>query len=210
MLCAVPALAGEYAVLNTGFRIRAERHEIAGDIVRLHTATGTMELPASHVAGFEQEEYVKPAEPAAPQAQTPPPTATPTPQQLVEEAALKHGLRPEFVRSVAASESAFRADAVSPKGAIGLMQLMPGTAADLGVNPKDPAQNADGGAKYLRQLLEKYKGKPDAVRLALAAYNAGPGAVDKYGTIPPYRETQQYVDRVVNRYLESVKPGASN
>jgi soluble lytic murein transglycosylase-like protein len=129
---------------------------------------------------------------------------------MVEQAALRNGLRPEFVRSVAASESAFRTNAVSPKGALGLMQLMPGTAAQLGVNAQDPSQNAHGGAMYLRQLLEKYKGKPDAVRLALAAYNAGPGAVAKYGAVPPYRETQQYVNRVVNRYLKAVKTPSSD
>jgi soluble lytic murein transglycosylase-like protein len=203
-------VAGEYAILNTGFRIRAERHENVGDLVRLHTATGTMEVPAAQVVGFEQEEYVKPADPvkAAVAEQVPTPAGA-DPKQLVHEAALKHGLKPEFVQSVAAAESAFRPNAVSPKGALGLMQLMPDTAAELGVNPHDPAQNAEGGARYLRQLLEKYKGRPDAVRLALAAYNAGPGAVQKYGTIPPYRETQQYVDRVVNRYLKAVKPAAN-
>jgi soluble lytic murein transglycosylase-like protein len=210
VVCSFPALAGEYAVLSTGFRIHAERHETAGDVVRLHTATGTMEFPAAQITAFEREEYVKPADPAPPAAApapAPPATAL-TPQQLVDAAALKHGLRPEFVRSVAAAESAFRANAVSPKGALGLMQLMPGTAADLGVNPKDPAQNAHGGALYLRQLLDKYKGKPDAVRLALAAYNAGPGAVQKYGAVPPYRETQQYVNRVVDKYLKAVKAGS--
>jgi soluble lytic murein transglycosylase-like protein len=191
-VCSVPALAGEYAVLSTGFRIRAERHEAAGDVVRLHTATGTVEFPAAQIVAFEQEEYVKPPEPEKP-AVTEAPATAPTPQQLVEQAALKHGLKPEFVHSVAASESAFRTNAVSPKGALGLMQLMP---------------NAHGGAMYLRQLLDKYKGKPDAVRLALAAYNAGPGAVAKYGTVPPYRETQQYVERVVNRYLKAVKASA--
>jgi hypothetical protein len=207
VVCSFPALAGEYAVLNTGFRIHADRHEAVGDVVKLHTATGTVEFPAAQIVAFEQEEYVKPPEPEKPASEQAPPV-TLSPQQLVEQAALKHGLKPEFVRSVAASESAFRTNAVSPKGALGLMQLMPGTAAELGVNPKDPAQNAHGGAMYLRQLLDKYKGKPDAVRLALAAYNAGPGAVAKYGTVPPYRETQQYVDRVVNRYLKAVKASA--
>jgi soluble lytic murein transglycosylase-like protein len=117
---------------------------------------------------------------------------------------VNNGLRPEFVRSVAAVESAFREKAVSPKGAIGLMQLMPGTARDLGVNPHDAAENAHGGAKYLKELLLRYKNAADPVRLALAAYNAGPGAVDRYGTIPPYRETQQYVERVLRRYLKEL------
>ena len=118
---------------------------------------------------------------------------------------MNNGLRPEFVRSVAAVESAYRTAAISPKGAIGLMQLMPATAAELGANPHDPLQNADAGARYLRQLLLKYKDTPDPVRLALAAYNAGPGAVDKYRNIPPYRETQQYVERVLRKYLAELK-----
>jgi soluble lytic murein transglycosylase-like protein len=206
LLAALPALAGEYAVLQNGFRIRAERHETAGAQIRLQTDTGTVELPATQVVAFEQEEYVppKPAPPPAAVAATevaPPPSA----QQLVENAAVKHGLRPEFVRSVAKAESGFRPDAVSAKGAIGLMQLMPGTAADLGADPKDPAQNAEAGARYLRQLLDKYRNQPDGVRLAIAAYNAGPAAVDRHRNVPPYRETQAYVERVVKNYLKQLE-----
>jgi soluble lytic murein transglycosylase-like protein len=203
-----PLFAGEYAVLQNGFRIYADRHEVIADRTRLHIGSGTMDLPSRDIASFEVEEYVRP--------EPPPPTsvaagdeapAAPllTPKQLVENAAQKHGLRPEFVRSVAAAESAFQPDALSHKGAIGLMQLMPGTASELGVNPHDPAQNADGGAKYLRQLLLKYQNSHDPVRLALAAYNAGPGAVDRYKNIPPYRETQQYVQRVLRKYLAELK-----
>jgi soluble lytic murein transglycosylase-like protein len=118
-----------------------------------------------------------------------------------------HGLRPEFVKSVASVESAYRVKAVSPKGAIGLMQLMPGTAKDLGVDPNVPAENAEAGARYLKQLLLKYANSSDPVRLALAAYNAGPGAVDKYGRIPPYRETQAYVEKVLRKYLAELKAG---
>ena len=171
--------------------------------------SGTLDVPTTEIATFEVEEYV------APPSQPPAPTvnrefsatvkAPPTPQELVELAAVNNGLRPEFVKSVAAAESAYQTRAVSPKGAIGLMQLMPGTAAELGANPHDPVQNADAGAKYLRQLLLKYKDTSDPVRLALAAYNAGPGAVDRYGSIPPYRETQQYVERVLRKYLAELK-----
>ena len=88
------------------------------------------------------------------------------------------------------------AGAVSPKGAIGLMQLMPGTAQALGANPYDPAQNVDAGARYLRDLLEKYN---YGLRHALAAYNAGPAAVDKYHGIPPYSETINYIKRIENK-----------
>lgn len=205
-----PAIAGEYAVLHTGFRIYADRHEIVGDMTRLHTATGTMDVPSANVATFEAEEYVKPASPlaVAPAPFPEPEPLIPSPRELLEQAASLHGLRPEFVRSVAAVESAYRTNAVSHKGAIGLMQLMPGTAKVLGANPHDPAENAEAGTRYLKQLLLRYANSPDPVRLALAAYNAGPGAVDRYGRIPPYRETQAYVEKVLRKYLAELKSGS--
>ena len=208
-----PALAGEYAVLQNGFRIYADRHEVVDGAVRLHTATGTVDLPQPQVLRFEVEEYTKPAvapqPPDAPAVTQPELTLPPSPQQLVEQAANTHGLRPEFVRSVAAVESAWKTQAMSHKGAIGLMQLMPGTARDLGVNPHDPAENAEAGARYLKMLLERYANSPDPVRLALAAYNAGPGAVDRYRDIPPYRETQAYVEKVLRKYLAELKASKS-
>lgn len=116
-------------------------------------------------------------------------------EPLVREYAARHALRPDLVRAVIQVESGFDPRARSPKGAMGLMQLMPDTARDLGVvDPYDPADNIRGGTKYLRQLLDRFDGDEE---LALAAYNAGPGAVDRYGRqVPPYRETREYVKKV--------------
>ncbi|MBX2859608.1 MAG: lytic transglycosylase domain-containing protein [Vampirovibrio sp.] len=116
-------------------------------------------------------------------------------EDLVERQAGKEGLDPNLVKALVQTESAFNPKAVSKAGAMGLMQLMPGTANELGVKDAfNPVQNINGGTKYLKTLMGKY----DSVPKALAAYNAGPGAVDKYSGIPPYKETQNYVQRIMS------------
>lgn len=114
----------------------------------------------------------------------------------IRDAAARQGLDPDLFDALVQAESAYDPNARSRAGALGLTQLMPGTAAAMGVDPLDPQQNLDGGAKYLAQMLRRFG---DA-RTALAAYNAGPGAVDKAGGIPPYSETQAYVDKVMQLY----------
>ncbi len=113
-----------------------------------------------------------------------------------ERAAKAEGLDVHLLRAVAWTESRGHQDAISPKGALGVMQLMPGTAAELGINPLDPAANLQGGARYLARQLSRFQSVP----LALAAYNAGPGAVIRWGGIPPYAETQAYVAQILSRY----------
>jgi len=198
-------LAGEYAVLSTGTRMRVDRHEADGGKMRLYSGAGYIELDAAQISSFET--FADPA-PAVPGAAQPavqaavPQQAAPSPVDLADAAADRYGLPRSLVRSVMSAESANRPNAVSPKGAIGLMQLMPSTAKELGADPHDPAQNVDAGARHLRDLLLKYD-----YRLwhALAAYNAGAGAVQKYNGIPPYRETINYVNRIDRAYRKSTQ-----
>jgi soluble lytic murein transglycosylase-like protein len=138
----------------------------------------------------------------------PPPATPPTPTELADAAAYKYGLPPLLVRQVMAAESGFHVDAVSPKGAIGLMQLMPETAQLLGADPHDAAQNVDAGVRYLHDLLTRYDHN---LWHALAAYNAGPGAVDKYHGVPPYPETIDYVFRINKAWdADESKAGGNN
>jgi soluble lytic murein transglycosylase-like protein len=206
---ACTAQAGEYAVLAGGFRIHADSHVADGNVIRLETSQGAIEIPAGSVIAFEKEEYA-PAPAPAPKSPQAAAQAYPilTPQELITRAAIQAGLPPEIVHSVARAESGYRTDAISSKGAIGLMQLMPSTAAELNANPYDPAQNAEAGARYLRDLLLKYESDPHQVSKAIAAYNAGPSAVDKYNGIPPYRETIDYVRRVLKEYEKEQKKPA--
>ena len=111
---------------------------------------------------------------------------------LIQKYAKRHRVSPDLIRAVIRVESGGRKDAVSPAGALGLMQLMPGTAKALGVNPRDPEQNIDGGVRYLKNMAHKF-GDLD---LTLAAYNAGPGAVRRHGGVPPYRETRNYIKKI--------------
>jgi len=154
-------------------------------------------MPQGMAAGgmFDDEEYDNSDEFDTGDGDTVDTMAAPTIPQMVNAAAVKHNVDPNLAAAVANTESNFRANAVSPKGAIGPMQLMPKTARDLGVNPHNPAQNIDAGMRLLSGLLRRFGG--DKSR-ALAAYNAGPGAVQRYGGVPPFPETQSYVKKVLN------------
>lgn len=127
-------------------------------------------------------------------------------KEIIIETAKKHGVDPELALKVAEIESNFNQSAVSEKGAIGVMQLMPQTARELGVNPYDLRENIEGGIRYLKMMLEKYP----SVELALAAYNAGPSAVDRYNGIPPYSETIRYVRKIIHGKTVSVRKSSNS
>ena len=190
--------AAHYAVMNTGARVRIARHETDGPVTRLFlVGGGVAEVPTTSIQGFEADEYVPPA-PAPPLPAANVPMETGELGRIVESSSERHGLDPDLIHSVIRAESAGNPLAISPKGAGGLMQLMPGTARDLNVaDVFDPAQNVDGGARYLRHLLALYN---NDLTLALAAYNAGPEKVAAYRGIPPYRETRNYVSRVIREF----------
>ncbi|MFH0702802.1 MAG: lytic transglycosylase domain-containing protein [bacterium] len=127
-------------------------------------------------------------------------------ENLVKSAAKKFNIDERLILAIIKQESNFNPNAVSSAGAKGLMQLMPGTASKLGVNnPFDPVQNIEGGVKYLKGLIDKYRGN---LVLALSAYNAGSGNVSKYGGTPPFKETQNYVKQVLSNYLSQTPEGA--
>lgn len=198
----------DLAILRNGFSIRHERREIRGPITRLFTGAGTasyIDVATDQIDRFEKDEtapLVTPraasAAPAAPRIDSVKPAQPVNLDQVVKDASGKQEIDPDFINSVIRAESGFHVRAVSPKGAQGLMQLMPGTASNLGVsNAFDPKANVDGGTRYLRWLLEKYNYD---VPKALAAYNAGPHRVEQYHGVPPYLETRAYVARIIRDF----------
>jgi len=189
------AHALERITLTNGFSIDCASHEQADSShIRLIYASGSQLLSSSEIAAIDV--LPDPPKPApAPAATTPAPTDIPS---LIARAGIQRNIDEDLLYSVIHTESGFRPNAVSSAGARGLMQLMPSTARTLGVDDAfRPDQNIAGGTAYLDQLLTRYH---DDLKLALAAYNAGPLAVDRYHGIPPYRETRAYVARVINEF----------
>jgi soluble lytic murein transglycosylase-like protein len=188
---AVPARA-EYFVLRSGQRLHVTGYQLLGEKYRLQMDGGFVELPADNVAAIEPEDVFTSAPPA---------DAAKAPfRELIEAAAARYVVDADLITSVIAAESNFDPKAISRRNARGLMQLLPETAARLGVqNIFDPRENIDAGTRYLHDLLLLYK---NDLALALAAYNAGPQRVHRYGRVPPFAETQSYVRRVRSAYVK--------
>jgi soluble lytic murein transglycosylase-like protein len=188
---------GEIALLANGQTLKLDGHRVEDGLVVLALkGGGEMSVPPATVQGFVPDEVLD-------EVAVPPGGDL---RQAAAVAARRHGLDPELVMAVVSVESGFRPEALSPKGAQGLMQLMPRTAESLGVvDAFDPEQNLDGGVRHLGQLLAQYNGD---VERALAAYNAGEGAVHRHHGIPPYRETRAYVKKVLERYRAQSAQGA--
>jgi soluble lytic murein transglycosylase-like protein len=197
---AAPAARADYAVLRSGVRLHITGYELAGDRMRLTITGGTVDVAATDIAAIEPEENFTPNPPPAPPEE---PIAYGPYGKLIHDAAAKHGVDENLIKGVIAAESNFNPLAVSRKQALGLMQLLPQTAARYSVaNIFDPAQNIEAGTHYLKDLLEQYRGN---LPLALAAYNAGPEMVERYGGIPPFRETQSYVRRITSDLAKNQK-----
>jgi Transglycosylase SLT domain len=213
LLAALPCLASDSAILRNGFSIRHERRQIIGTVTRLYIdgdQSSFVDIPTAEIDHFESI----PDSPTPPT--NPPPPTLPHSfdlTQAVNDASGTYRLDPDLVTSVIRAESGFNVRAVSPKGAQGLMQLMPQTATQLGVkNAFDPQANVEAGTRYLRELLERYNF--DLIK-ALAAYNAGPQRVEQYNGVPPYYETKAYVARIVRDFnkkklaAKSTKPSSA-
>jgi soluble lytic murein transglycosylase-like protein len=197
---AAPSARAEYIVLQSGLRLHVTGYQRLGEKYRLQLQGGWMDVSAADVVKIEPEEVFAPITQPAPA--TPAPAANPSPyHEFVLAAASRYGVDAELISSVMEVESNFNPKAISAKNARGLMQLLPETAARLGVKDIfDPKENIDAGTHYLHDLLQLYK---NDLTLALAAYNAGPDKVQKYGDVPPYRETQSYVKQVKRKYQKN-------
>jgi soluble lytic murein transglycosylase-like protein len=196
VLGSFPASAAEMALLRNGFSIRHERHEPREAVTRLYFSESSenyVDIPTADILGYEAIET--PPAPAPVPAPVPAPTPAVTLGAVLDAAGSRNNIDPDLIASVIRAESGFNPSAVSRKGAQGLMQLMPQTAASLGVqNAMDPADNVEGGTRYLRDLLDRYHN--DLLK-TLAAYNAGPQSVEQYHGVPPYRETRAYITRII-------------
>jgi hypothetical protein len=188
--------AAEMATLRNGFAIRHERHEVRDTVTRLYLSAATenyVDVPTSEISSFE--EVIQRLAPALVPGPVPDPSPAMDLDAMVSAASSRNNVDPDLIFSVIRAESGFNPNAISRKGAQGLMQLMPETAARLGVqNALDPADNVQGGTLYLGQLLMRYH---NDIPLALAAYNAGPERVEQYQGVPPYQETRVYVARII-------------
>lgn len=198
--------ACQIAGLRNGFSIQFIRREVTGLMTRLwlcdSAGSGYADVPSDQIESVEQMPVaLRPAQSPAPTTEKAvrelPPSKVPI-DNLIVSAATRHQIDPDFLSSVVKAESGFNPNAISPKGARGLMQLMPQTAISFGVeNAFDPTANLEAGTKYLRQLLDQYDGDPVK---ALSAYNAGALRVAQYGGMPPYPETRAYVTRIADDY----------
>jgi len=185
LLMGAEAASAEYVVMRNGQRLRVTGYERLGAMMRLHVAGGSVEIPAEEIVAVEPEDYF----PAPKKERLDVPF-----EELIRAAAKRHGVEAQLIASVIAVESNFNPRAVSRKQAQGLMQLMPETAARFAIaDAFDPAQNIEAGTRYLKELLEKYG---QDLRLALAAFNAGPEKVEQYQGVPPYKETRNYIRKV--------------
>jgi len=192
ILAAIPQARAEYFVLQSGQRLHITGYQLLGDKYRLQMNGGFVDLPADNVMAIEPEDVFTSA---------PPVEAGKAPfRDLIENAAARYSVDADLITSVIAAESNFDPRAISRRNARGLMQLLPATAARLGVqNIFNPRENIDAGTRYLRDLLLLYK---NDLALTLAAYNAGPQRVRQYGRVPPFAETRSYVQRVRNAYAK--------
>jgi hypothetical protein len=190
-VCAVDARA-DYLVLRSGARLNVSAYQLLGDRYHIQINGGSGEIAAADVVAIEPEEIFVEV-PRMPLTQAPF-------GELIRSSSQKYGVDADLLFSVIAAESNFNSKAISRRGARGLMQLLPATAARLGVKDIfDPAQNIDAGTRYLHELMTRYQGD---LMLTLAAYNAGPGAVQHYGRVPPYNETISYVRAIRKTYAQ--------